>query len=206
VLQKTHGLRGAAALFLTATVVTGLLAGCVTTTPQSPSPQRAALAPQSGKPAGAGPSKGWLLPPAPSAKKSAKHRATPEGDAPQTETQEASLTPGALPPAGGDELVMMSFTGRASWYGKRFHGRRTASGERYDMAAFTAAHPTLPFGSRVRVTNLDNGRSVVVTINDRGPYVKTRLIDVSRAAATELGMIEDGVAEVRVDVLEAEEG
>lgn len=94
-----------------------------------------------------------------------------------------------------------SFTGRASWYGKDFHGRPTASGEPYDMAALTAAHQTLPFGSRVRVTNLANGRSVVVVINDRGPYAKNRLIDLSHAAAKRLGIIEDGVAEVRIDVL-----
>ncbi|WP_340115616.1 septal ring lytic transglycosylase RlpA family protein [Pelagibius sp. 7325] len=100
-----------------------------------------------------------------------------------------------------DETVTMSFTGLASWYGKRFHGLRTASGERYDMTAFTAAHPSLPFGSRVRVTNLANDRSVVVIINDRGPFVKTRLIDVSHAAAKQLGILADGVAEVRVDVL-----
>jgi rare lipoprotein A (peptidoglycan hydrolase) len=94
-----------------------------------------------------------------------------------------------------------SFTGRASWYGKDFHGRLTASGEPYDMAALTAAHQTLPFGSRVRVTNLANGRSVVVTINDRGPFAEDRLIDLSHAAAKRLDIVEDGVAEVRIDVL-----
>ena len=103
--------------------------------------------------------------------------------------------------AAPEDVVTMSFTGLASWYGKRFHGRRTASGERFDMAALTAAHPNLPFGSRVRVTNLANGRSVVVIINDRGPMVKSRLIDLSHAAAKQLGIVEDGVAEVRVDVL-----
>ncbi len=115
------------------------------------------------------------------------------------------LTP---PPAARDALprepedtVSASFTGLASWYGRRFHGRRTASGEHYDMAAMTAAHKTLPFGSRVRVTNLDNGRSVVVVINDRGPFVKRRVIDVSRAAAQELGFINHGLANVRIDVL-----
>ncbi len=75
--------------------------------------------------------------------------------------------------------------GMASWYGKRFHGRQTASGDVFDMNAFTAAHPSLPFGTRVRVTNLDNGRSVIVKINDRGPFVKRRIIDVSRRAAEE---------------------
>lgn len=103
--------------------------------------------------------------------------------------------------AAPEDVVTMSFTGLASWYGKRFHGRRTASGERFDMTALTAAHPNLPFGSRVRVTNLASGRSVVVIINDRGPMVKSRLIDLSHAAAKQLGIVEDGVAEVRVDVL-----
>ncbi|MDQ6973582.1 MAG: septal ring lytic transglycosylase RlpA family protein, partial [Mariprofundaceae bacterium] len=78
-------------------------------------------------------------------------------------------------------------TGMASWYGKKFHGKKTANGERYDMYAMTAAHTTLPMPSRVRVTNLSNGRSVVVRINDRGPFVKDRVIDLSYAAAKALG-------------------
>src|SRR5262245_57838048 len=92
--------------------------------------------------------------------------------------------------------------GIASYYAEALNGRRTASGERYDIHALTAAHPTLPFGSRVRVTNLDNGRSVVVRINDRGPYVKGRLIDLSYAAARELQFISRGTARVRLEVLD----
>ena len=92
-------------------------------------------------------------------------------------------------------------TGYASWYGKDFHGRPTASGEAFDMYAYTAAHRNLPFGTRVRVTNEDNGRSVVVRINDRGPWVEGRIIDLSYAAATQLGMIEAGVVRVRLEVL-----
>ena len=92
--------------------------------------------------------------------------------------------------------------GVASFYGKRFHGRRTASGQRFDQHALTAAHRTLRFGTRVRVTNLRTRRSVVVTINDRGPYVKGRIIDLSRAAATRLGIIDTGVARVRLEVLD----
>ena len=91
----------------------------------------------------------------------------------------------------------------ASYYAKALHGRVTASGERYDMHALTAAHRTLPFGSRVRVTNLDNGRSVVVRINDRGPYVEKRVIDLSYAAARELQFLDDGTARVRLEVLDA---
>ena len=89
-------------------------------------------------------------------------------------------------------------TGKASWYGKRYHGRTTASGVPYDMHAMTAAHRSLPFGTRVRVTNLANRRSVVLTINDRGPYAGRRIIDVSRRAAEILGMVTAGVVRVRV--------
>ena len=86
--------------------------------------------------------------------------------------------------------------GRASWYGHRFHGRRTSSGERYDMNELTAAHPTLPFGTRVRVRNAMNGREVVVRINDRLPRMRDRIIDLSKAAAAALGFLKAGVAPV----------
>lgn len=91
--------------------------------------------------------------------------------------------------------------GQASWYGPGFHGRRTANGERYNQNAMTAAHRSLPFGTRVRVTNLNNGRSVVVRINDRGPFIRGRVIDLSRAGAGAIGMISSGVAPVRLEVL-----
>ena len=89
--------------------------------------------------------------------------------------------------------------GRASWYGGRFHGRRTASGERFDQSRLTAASRTLPLGSRALVTNLDNGRTVEVEITDRGPYARARIIDLSRAAAHRLGMVKRGTARVRVE-------
>lgn len=104
-------------------------------------------------------------------------------------------------PQKGQEAVLESHVGLASWYGPGFHGRRTASGTPFDRAALTAAHPSLPFGSRVRVTNLANGRSVVVLINDRGPYVKPRIIDLSQGAAKALGFLDDGVTRVRLDLL-----
>ena len=91
--------------------------------------------------------------------------------------------------------------GVASYYGEKYDGKRTASGELFDMNEMTAAHPTLPFGTRVRVTHLGNKRSVVVRINDRGPFVKGRIIDLSRAAAEKLDMIETGLAEVRLEIL-----
>ena len=91
--------------------------------------------------------------------------------------------------------------GTASYYADEHHGRRTANGERFDMNAMTAAHPTLPFGTRVRVTNLANGREVVVRVNDRGPFVKARIIDLSYAAARKLGFAARGTARVRVHAL-----
>jgi len=94
-----------------------------------------------------------------------------------------------------------SQVGIASYYGREFHGKRTASGEIYNMRKYTAAHRTLPFGSIVRVTNLSNGRSIKVRINDRGPFVKSRIIDLSYGAARKLGIIESGIAKVRIDVL-----
>lgn len=93
-------------------------------------------------------------------------------------------------------------SGIASYYGRRFNGRRTASGEVFDMSAMTAAHRTLPFGSKVRVTNPNNGKSVIVRINDRGPYGGGRTIDVSRAAATELGLISRGHGRVELALLD----
>lgn len=95
-------------------------------------------------------------------------------------------------------------TGIASWYGHPFHGRTSASGERYDMEAMTAAHKTLPMPSLVEVTNLENGRRAVLRINDRGPFVSGRIIDVSRGAARKLGFKGNGIAKVRVRVLEPE--
>jgi rare lipoprotein A len=92
-------------------------------------------------------------------------------------------------------------TGIASWYGLKFHGRRTANGEIFDMDLLTAAHPTLPMPVRAKVTNLENGRSVVVRINDRGPFAKDREIDMSRHAADVLGFKEKGTAQVRVQYL-----
>ena len=91
--------------------------------------------------------------------------------------------------------------GTASYYGKAHHGKRTASGERFNQNALTAAHRTLAFGTRVKVTNLDNGRSVVVRINDRGPFGRGRIIDVSKAAAEQLNMLRSGTARVCLEGL-----
>jgi rare lipoprotein A len=91
--------------------------------------------------------------------------------------------------------------GIASWYGRVHHGRRTASGVPFDMHAMTAAHRTLPFGTRIRVTHVRSQRSVEVVVNDRGPYVGARIIDLSRLAAVRLGMLRDGLGEVRLEIL-----
>lgn len=92
--------------------------------------------------------------------------------------------------------------GRASWYGEDFHGKRTSSGEPYNMHAMTAAHKTLPLPTYVRVTNVENGREIIVRVNDRGPFVEDRIIDLSFAAATELGVIRRGTAEVEVTAID----
>lgn len=105
------------------------------------------------------------------------------------------------PPAPGAERAARGEVGIASYYGRRFHGRRTASGARYDMRALTCAHPSAPFGTRLRVTDLDTGRSVVVTVNDRGPFARGRVVDLSLAAARALGMVERGLVRVRVERL-----
>ena len=92
--------------------------------------------------------------------------------------------------------------GLASFYAHKFHGRATASGEVYDMNKFTAAHPNLPFGTLVRVTNLKNKKSVVLKVNDRGPVSKKRIIDVSYKAAQELNFIREGIVKVRLEIVE----
>lgn len=113
---------------------------------------------------------------------------------------------GAAPDPG--EAVHEGWTqvGEASWYGGKFHGRQTASGERYDREAMTAAHRSLPFGTLVEVTMLETGRSVRVRINDRGPFAKGRIIDLSRRAARELGMIRHGTGRVRLEAVEVPRG
>lgn len=90
-------------------------------------------------------------------------------------------------------------TGVASYYGSELHGRRTASGERFNKEALTAAHRTAPFGSRLKVTNLTNGRSVMVRVNDRGPFVRGRIVDVSAGAARQIGFHGRGITRVRVE-------
>jgi rare lipoprotein A (peptidoglycan hydrolase) len=112
------------------------------------------------------------------------------------ENPSARGCPGYQPPA------LSVAVGQASWYGPGFHGRRTANGEVFNQNALTAAHRTLPFGTLVRVTNLRNNRQVVVRINDRGPFVGGRIIDLSAGSARQIGMISSGVAAVQIEILQ----
>ena len=113
----------------------------------------------------------------------------------------------AVPPpvthvlAQPDEASAWTQNGKVSWYGPGFQGRRTANGEIFDTNEMTMAHRSLAFGSKVRVTNLDNGRSIVVRVNDRGPYVGGRIADLSHAAASRLGFVEDGVVHARIELI-----
>jgi rare lipoprotein A len=137
----------------------------------------------------------------------ARPAAAPLHDAPGQATDEVpALAPPDQRPRPellGGEVPREFQRGTASWYGPRFNGRRTASGERFDMNEFTAAHRTLPFGTLVRVHSLVNGRDVDVRITDRGPYAGNRIIDLSRAAAEELGMLGLGFKEVVLMVPES---
>lgn len=110
-------------------------------------------------------------------------------------------TPRVIRPPVSEDLLRPLQTGYASWYGKAHQGRRTTSGETYDMNKFTAAHPALPMGTRLLITNLKNGRSVTVRVNDRGPFIDGRIVDLSYAAAREVGAIGEGVVPVRIRVV-----
>jgi rare lipoprotein A len=127
------------------------------------------------------------LPSVPHAHEEAAPAPVPQAPAPQT--QEAA-------PAGKPATTQI---GTASWYGPGFHGRETASGETFNQHALTAAHRTLPLGTEAKVTNLETGQSVHVTINDRGPYVQGRHLDLSQAAAKQIGLTRRGVAKVKIE-------
>jgi rare lipoprotein A len=168
------------------------LAGCGSTPPA----KQASKAPQGG---------GYYLDDGPEAKPPADLDAVPDA-VPRAEPLHrfANRTYVALGNAYTPLTERRAFSeeGLASWYGRRFHGRKTASGEPYDMYAMTAAHPTLPIPSYARVTSLSNGKSVVVRINDRGPFHSKRVIDLSYTAAHKLGYLKQGSARVRVESLD----
>src|SRR2546428_13285465 len=128
------------------------------------------------------------LPPVTQAHEEAAPAPAPQAPAPQTYEEAA--------PAGKPKTTQV---GTASWYGPGFHGQETASGETFDQHALTAAHRTLPLGTEATVTNLATGQSVQVTINDRGPYVQGRQLDLSQAAATQIGLTKQGLAQVKIE-------
>ncbi|MBD2577821.1 septal ring lytic transglycosylase RlpA family protein [Oscillatoria sp. FACHB-1406] len=124
------------------------------------------------------------------------------GNAAPLQANQLILRPeAAAAPQAPEQRTVSVQRGMASWYGPGFHGRLSASGERFNQNAMTAAHRTLPFGTRVRVTNRNNGQSAIVRINDRGPFVRGRIIDLSVGAAKQIGMYGSGVAPVEVEVL-----
>ena len=125
------------------------------------------------------------------------YRSGTAGTSPVKETAAANKT---QPPAKTEPWPLAVQQGLASYYGREFHGRKTANGETFDMEAMTAAHRTLPFGTMVRVTNIRTSQSVTVKINDRGPFVEGRLIDLSQGAARKIGI--DGVEPVRLEIIQ----
>jgi len=147
-----------------------------------------------------------LVTTAPSMAASSSSLATPAADsvirdvAPSPSWEDRFLRQMPASPKGLLQLAS-AYTGQASWYGPGFYGNRTANGEVFRPGTYTAAHRSLPFGTRVKVTNLNNGRSAVVRINDRGPFTGGRIIDLAQGAASDLGVTASGVATVRLEVL-----
>jgi rare lipoprotein A len=173
-----------------------LIAGCVPTRwPEQPAPAPAPVPPVARTPAPVPPPKPGPATPAP-----------PAEELPEPLPRARSGNPPFYEVLGQRYFVLEDSEGYreqgvASWYGAPFHGKRTSSGTVYDMHEFTAAHRTLPLPTLVRVTNLDNGRSVLVTVDDRGPFVKNRLIDLSYAAAKELDIVQSGTGRVEVEAV-----
>jgi rare lipoprotein A len=155
-------------------IVGFMLLGCISGCSLKEAPEPLPLAPQPHEEA------------APAPAPQPHEEATP-APAPQAQDKDAST--------GGPETTQV---GTASWYGPGFHGKETASGETFDQNALTAAHRTLPLGTEAQVTNLETGQSVNVKINDRGPYVKGRHLDLSKAAAKQIGLTKKGVAKVKI--------
>jgi rare lipoprotein A (peptidoglycan hydrolase) len=116
-----------------------------------------------------------------------------------------AVPPPAPPAPAAVEQPTYAETGMASWYGRDHQGKKTAAGERFDMNQLTAAHRTLPLNTTVRVTNIENQKTVKVRINDRGPYVRTRIIDLSSRAARALDIVDDGTAKVRLEVFASDQ-
>ena len=144
-----------------------------------------------------------VVPPSPPPKTTAEQPLPTETEpVPPAAEKTAPAATSELPNIPADAKPLFSETGIASWYGAPYHNRRGSNGEIYDMHAMTAAHRTLPLGTIARVTDLKTGSSAIVRITDRGPFIEGRIIDLSQAAAKQIGMIQRGTAEVRLDVLE----
>jgi rare lipoprotein A len=194
--MKMRSMFGLAVLVLT-------LAGCGGT---PPAPSRQTAPAQPATPAATARSGGYYLDDGPGANPPPNLDAIPDA-APRKEPLHrfANRTYVALGNTYTPRIERSAYAeeGLASWYGRRFHGKKTASGELYDMYAMTAAHPTLPIPSYARITALDSGKSVVVRINDRGPFHSSRIIDLSYTAAHKLGYVKHGGARVRVESLDA---
>jgi rare lipoprotein A len=129
---------------------------------------------------------------------------TPPPTVPPPAPPAPTIPPPPAPPSSGDTAISTQQRGRISMYGNDFAGRKTASGAPFDPMGLTMAHRTLPFGTRVRVTNLENQRSVEVVVNDRGPAVAGRIADLSEAAARRIGMVANGVVEALLEILQPE--
>jgi rare lipoprotein A len=130
-----------------------------------------------------------------------RHPKPPPSNAPAAPAKPAPSAPAPAKPGAPTAPVMQNEEGIASWYGHPFDGRPTSSGELYNMHDLTAAHRTLPFGTQVRVHDLDNGQDVLVRVNDRGPFVSGRILDLSYEAAKQMGMVGAGTARVRLEIL-----
>ena len=182
------------------------LAACVSPPTEAPTPAEPVA--DAVPAAEAADSKAPAPPPAPQKPAADVAKATPDAPPPRvpwTVGEPSIRFKDQSKPSDEDETDEETQRGKASWYGEPFHGRKTANGERYNMYELTAAHKTLPFGTVVKVKDLNSGRSVDVRINDRGPFIDGRVIDLSKAAAEELGMAEDGVKPVSVTVVEKAE-
>jgi rare lipoprotein A len=150
---------------------------------------------------------GGVIPGSPLEQTQSAEAATLDDSSGKTNNQAAKIRPKLQRQKNsGESAHKKVIRGQASWYGPGFHGKKTASGEIFDQGKLTAAHKTIPLGTKAKVTNLQNGNTVEVEINDRGPYISQREIDVSHAAANALGFVKSGLTLVRIELLPEESG
>ena len=150
---------------------------------------------------------GGVIPGSPLEQTQSAEAATLDDSSGKTNNEAAHANPKLRRQVNSRESVHKKvIRGQASWYGPGFHGKKTASGKIFDRGKLTAAHKTIPLGTKAKITNLQNGNSVEVEINDRGPYIGQRVLDVSHAAANALGFVESGLTLVRIELLSEESG